>query len=226
MNFKSTSLMSRSVKGLVALVGCLLASGALLAQDELDRNLLRERIKKTHGDFRMKLSGEWQAGLEGRIESWTWTKKGWTCGKAEEPATCSSWTPESFLAWEGGGFLERWIPLKRISFEVQRPKVVSRPKIETVVEAEDAADATEDAEAQEPQQDWGHNWVGEFWIFQNAKNEELRVLVSSRDQRVERIEFPNGAVEYYEWFKGRSKILELSKVILEKNGQRTILSRK
>ena len=193
----------------------------LYAQADLDTALLKERIRKVHGDFRLKLSGEWKAGLEGRNESWKWLDKGWKCGSKESQAACNSWVPQSFLAWQAGAFLEQWTPKNRLSFEVQKPKAVARAK-PTEVSEENAGDP----EPSSAHVDWGQNWVGELWSFENTKGEALRVLVSARDQRIERMEFPSGAIEYYEWAPGKSGALEIAKLVMEKDGVKAIISRK
>ena len=197
----------------------LFVSFGVCAEEDLDISILRERIRKAHGEFTMKLTGEWTAALAGNTEAWTWGAQGWICGKKN--ASCASWTPKSFLMWKGGTFLQTWAPKKRLGFEVQKAKTRAKSPVEGV-----ASESSAEPDEGKKEIDWGQNLVGELWLFANDKNEEIKVLVSSRDQRIDRIESADG-VEFLEWIPSRKgKGLELSKIVLERNGTRAMISRK
>ena len=197
------------------------------SSDVYDVELTRERVRKIHGDFLLKLQGDWKSSLEGRVEPWKWTAQGWKCGTKEDPMSCAGWTPFSFQIFSKN-FWQNWRPVNRVSFEVVKAKIEqARPRAVEKTEAtpEEAADPVA-VEAAPAAPIWGRNSIGELWVWKNSKGEELKVFLSARDSRIDRIEY-NGQTEIFEWaMVGNRRTLDLSKLIIEKNGTQAVISKK
>lgn len=192
---------------------------------DLDANLMRERLKKIHGDFSVKATGEWKVSSQGKVQTWKWTAKGWVC-PAEPILSCGEeWVPTSFKWWsQGRGWAESWSPVKKLGYEFGRPKLeVAKPVVTEVHTLEETPAADGDVEQADPFA--GKKWALESWLWKNKKESEAKIFISLREQAIERID-TDGAIEYLDWISkpGRSA-LQLGKVVIEKNGIRATFSR-
>jgi hypothetical protein len=72
---------------------------------------------------------------------------------------------------------------------------------------------------------WGRKWALEGWKWKNSKGDSAGIYVSLRDQKVERIDF-EGVIEFLEWRDkpGRASP-DLERIVLERGGQRMVISR-
>jgi hypothetical protein len=198
-------------------------SGLLLADaaNPYELDFLKERVRTVHGDFSMKIQGEWRASLEGRTESWRWTGQNWKCGTKTETLSCEAWKVFGFDLL-GKNFWTNWSPVKRIDFDIIKAKVEAKRQQADKLESSEDVSSPEAAHVVPL---WSKNIIGERWLWNSSKGEELKTLISARDSRIERIEFGD-RVEAYEWaFVGAKKTLELTKVVLEKNGVQVVLSK-
>lgn len=202
----------------------------LKASYDLDNVILKERLKKIYGEFSIKAKGDWQVSFDGKIVTWKWSEKGWTCPQ-DPKVSCKEWIPTSFKWWvENRGWLERWTPNAKLGFEfgktkrepaMDRAAVASSPHEESDPSAvEHAAERSEDRDGFA-----GKNWASEVWEWKSTKGESSRVYTSLRDQRIERIDYGEN-VEFVEWQDkpGRSS-LDLVRVTMERGGARLVFSK-
>jgi len=218
---------------------------------ELDRELIRERLRKVYGNFNLKLAHTWQATFEGKTETWHWTGKSWKCPPAavtkdpvqnEVGATnvvCSEWIPASFRWWNiESGWLSNSSPLGRASFDVGQVKAekpagaasAQAGKDASSVEAGPSGSVTEsNGEAEENGQDdpslsRAKRWADEVWNWQLPNHGEARVYISLRNQRIDRIDTKN-STEFIEWNQKNQKVPEIEKIVLERGPTRLALVR-
>lgn len=218
-------------------------AGAFGADDQelLDSNFLKERVRRVHGDLAVKPGGAWQASAEGKVGTWKWTDKGWKCAENSE-LSCKEDSPAAFRLWsQPKAWWDSWQPIKRLSIEVVVVPREGMGAVGTQVEASNAGDGsavTEEAKSgisadsdANPQPAGGSSGGStktkayEVWEWRDAKDQRLKIWVSMRDYRIERLEM-DGQVNVLVWESkpGRTN-LELNQLILEKDGRRISLAR-
>lgn len=222
-------MMKRASIFLMSMLLCVGLTKALRAL-ELDASILRERVRRVHGDFSLKAKGDWQVSYDGKIVTWKWTEKGWVC-PVDEKISCKEWVPTSFKWWvEGKGWLERWSPLERAGFDIGRPRITAKSDVggagaEHSAETGDGvvdsgSGATQDLVSSVGHSDQPKRWAHEVWEWKSSKGESAKLYFSLVDQRIERVDFAD-ATEYLEWKDLPSRTApELVRVIIEKSGIR------
>jgi hypothetical protein len=201
------------------------------AEYGLDGQIMKERLRKIYGDFSVKAKGEWQVSYGGKVVTWKWSEKGWSC-PSDPTINCREWVPTSFKWWvESRGWLDRWSPVSRIGFELGKAKVeggAGQTPIVVPVNPENMEQSAVDhghEKSDEPDILGGKKWASEVWEWKDTKGAESKLYISLRDQRIERID-SSDSVEYVDWKDrpGRSTP-DLTKVVVEKSGMRVVFSK-
>ncbi len=194
------------------------AAKAFLSQNisELDENILRRKLERTHGESGRAGKSLWEVAFGGQIYRWEWNGQ-WSCPSSKDSLDCAAWVPVSLEWFETkNAWLRPWTRLKkeRIVLDADRKIPVSG--------GESSDGATEDSTAvvDEEIKLGGQRLALQAWDWRSDDGRSLRVYTSLRNSRIERIDH-GGIEEYIEWKQNpKSKSLQIQQIIFEKSGQR------